>query len=326
MTYTKTTVLPVSPDEAFALITDPERLRRWQTVSARVDLRAGGDYRWTVTPGHVAAGTFREVEPGRRVVFGWGWEGNPDLLPDASTVTVTVEPTDGGTQVTLEHDGLTEEQAASHAEGWSHYFERLETIAATGDAGPDEWSAVPAQLDELSSAEATLAVLQGVLRNLTVEDQPKQTPCTDFTCHDLAAHLFDGITGLGSMAGVTVTNPGTGSLEHRVATMAAQAIEGWRSRGLDGTVPSPAGGEMPAAMAAGILSVEFLLHGWDFAQASGQEVVVSDEVVDYVRAIAEKLVPGSRERGAFAEEQTPAADASPLERLAAYAGRTPLAA
>jgi len=326
MTYTKSTVLPVSPEDAFALLTEPERLRRWQTVSARVDLRAGGEYRWTVIPGHVAAGTFREVEPGRRLVFGWGWEGNADLLPDTSTVTVTVTPTEGGTRVTLEHDGLNDEQAASHAEGWSHYFERLEEVATRGDAGPDEWSAVPAELDELTSAEATLAVLQGILRNLTVEDQPKQTPCSEFTCHDLAEHLFGSITGLGSMAGVTVTNPGSGPLEHRVATMAAQAIEGWRARGLDGTVPSPAGGEMPAAMAAGILSVEFLLHGWDFAQASGQEVPVSDEVVDYVRAIAEKLVPGSRERGAFAEEQTPAADANPLARLAAYAGRTPVAA
>ena len=326
MTYTNTTVLPVSPDEAFALLTEPDRLRRWQTVSARVDLRAGGEYRWTVTPGHVAAGTFREVEPGKRVVFGWGWEGNPDLLPDASTVTVTVEPAEGGCRVTLEHEGLTEEQAVHHAEGWNHYFERLEKAAVAGDAGPDEWSAVPAQMDELSSAEATLAVLQGVLRNLTVEDQPKQTPCSEFTCHDLAEHLFGGIGHLGSMAGVTVTNPETGPLEHRVATMSAQAIEGWRTRGLDGVVPSPAGGEMPAAMAAGILSIEFLLHAWDFAQASGQDVVVSDEVVEYVQSLAEKLVPGGRERGAFAEQQTPAADAGPLERLAAYAGRTPLPA
>ena len=79
MSYPKTVVLPVTPDEAFALITEPERLRRWQTVSAVVDLRAGGSYRWTVTPGHVAAGTFREVEPGRRIVFGWGWDADADL-------------------------------------------------------------------------------------------------------------------------------------------------------------------------------------------------------------------------------------------------------
>ena len=70
MTYTHAALLPVSPDEAFALITDPERIRRWQTVSAYVDLRAGGSYRWVITPGFTAAGTYQEVEPGTRIVFG----------------------------------------------------------------------------------------------------------------------------------------------------------------------------------------------------------------------------------------------------------------
>jgi uncharacterized protein YndB with AHSA1/START domain len=146
--------LPVGPDEAFALITEPERLRRWQTVTAVVDLRAGGSYQWAVTPGHLAGGTFREVEPGRRIVFGWGWDGNDDLPYDASTVTVTVEPTDGGSRVTLVHEGLTEEQAKAHAEGWDHYLERLERVAATGDAGPDEWAYAPENLDPVVAAEA----------------------------------------------------------------------------------------------------------------------------------------------------------------------------
>src|ERR1700710_2277023 len=110
MTYTNTALLPVSPDEAFALITQPERLRRWQTVSAYVDLRAGGPYRWTVTPGHIAAGTFQEGEPGKRIVFGWGWEGSDALPPDASMVTVTIEPDGNGSKVTLTHAGLGEQQ------------------------------------------------------------------------------------------------------------------------------------------------------------------------------------------------------------------------
>ena len=321
MSYTKTAILPVTPDEAFALITQPERLRRWQTVSARVDLRAGGEYRWTVAPGHIASGTYREVDPGRRVVFGWGWEGSPDLVPDASTVTITVEPADGGTLVTLVHDGLTEEQAASHAEGWNHYFTRLEKVAADGDAGPDEWAAAPAELDLLSCAEATLAALQSVLRNLTTEDRTKQTPCSDYDGHALAEHLFGSLTGVGAMAGADVTNPEDGSLENRVAVMAAQALEAWRIRGVEGMIPAPGGGEMSATVGASILSLEFLLHGWDFAETSGQQLPVSDEVVAYVHTLADSVVPAGRARGAFAAEVEPPTDANPLQRLVAFSGR-----
>ena len=43
MTYTKTVQLPVDVDEAFALVTQPERLRRWQTVSAQVDRGSRND-------------------------------------------------------------------------------------------------------------------------------------------------------------------------------------------------------------------------------------------------------------------------------------------
>ncbi len=326
MSFTKSVTLPVSPDEAFALVTQPDRLRRWQTVSAYVDLRAGGAYRWTVTPGHVAGGTFREVEPGKRVVFGWGWEGNDDLKPDASTVTVTVEPDGDGSKVTLVHEGLDELQAASHAEGWNHYLERLVKLATTGDAGQDEWAWAPENLTPVTAAEAALAVIQPMLRNLTAEDRPKQTPCADFTCHELAEHMFGSLVQLGAMAGATVVNPEEGSLENRISVMAAQAIDAWRAVDLDGTVPGPGGSELPAAFAASILPIEILLHGWDMAQGSGQTLHVSDELVAYVRTLAESVVPGGRGRGSFEDEVTPAPDASPLDQLAAFAGRTPVAA
>lgn len=325
MRFTKTVVLPVSPDEAFALVTEPERLRRWQAVSAVVELRAGGSYRWTVTPGHVAGGTFREVEPGRRIVFGWGWDGNADLPFDASTITVTVEPAQGGSTVTLVHEGLNEEQAKAHAEGWDHYFERLERLAATGDAGPDEWAYAPENPTPIVAAEAALAVLQPVLRNLTADDMPKPTPCPDFTCHELAEHLLASLDQLSVMAGATLARLESGSLENRVSVTAGQAIDAWRSVDLSGTVPGPGGSPMPAGFLAAVLPVELALHGWDLAQASSQSLHISDELVDYLRELAEEIVPGGR-GSTFADEVIPTEDATPIDRLAAYAGRTPLAA
>ncbi|MDQ4007826.1 MAG: TIGR03086 family metal-binding protein [Actinomycetota bacterium] len=322
MSVEKTAVLPVSADEAFALITDPDRLRRWQTVSARVDLRAGGEYRWTVVPGHVAAGTYREVEPGRRVVFGWGWDGAPDLGPDASTVTVTLEPADGGTLVRLVHEGLTEEQATSHAEGWEHFLERLQRAAVTGDAGPDEWAAVPAELNQLTSADATLAVCQHVLRGVTEADRDRRTPCTEFTVAELLDHLEGSLVKLGSMAGGEVDRASSGDAESRLAFVAQQTLEAWQRRGLEGTVKG-GDSEMPATFAAGILSIELLVHAWDLAAATGQKVPASEALTGYVLELAEQTISRQlRAGGSFAETVEVGADAPVMDRLVAFSGRT----
>jgi uncharacterized protein (TIGR03086 family) len=317
----KTVLLPVSTDEAFALITEPDRLRRWKTVSARVDLRAGGGYRWTVVPGHVAAGTFIEIDPGRRIVFGWGWEGAPDLGPDASTVTITLEPAEGGTLVRLVHDGLTDEQAVSHLEGWNHFFERLQRAASTGDAGPDEWAAVPADLNQLTSADATLAVCQNVLRGIGEGDLGRSTPCSEFTIGQLVDHLIGSLVGLGSMAGAVVKPADTGTVESRVAFAAQQALEAWQQRGLEGTVKRGEG-DMPADLAVSILSVEFLIHAWDFAVATGQRVTVSDEVSQYVLGLAQQVIsPQVRGSGSFADPVEVGPDVDVLNRLIAFTGR-----
>jgi hypothetical protein len=79
------------------------------------------------------------------------------------------------------HDGLTEQQVASHLAGWNHFFARLELAASTGDAGPDDWAATPDDLNPLTCAEATLAVCQNVLRGITEGDLDRPTPCSEFT-------------------------------------------------------------------------------------------------------------------------------------------------
>jgi uncharacterized protein (TIGR03086 family) len=324
MTFSKTVSLPVSPDEAFALVTQPERLRRWTAVTARVDLRAGGEYRWTVTPGNVVAGTVREVEPGRRVVLEWAWDDMPGAEDVDSTVIITVEPTDGGSLVTLTHEGLTPEQEVGHEEGWNHFLGRLEVAAAKGDAGPDEWAFAPERMDEVVAAEASLAVIQGVLRQVVSTDREKPTPCADFTVHQLADHLLDTLVSLGAMAGAELTRAEAPTLEDAVSTLASDAIEAWRRRGLEGMAMSPFG-EAPAPVLAGIVSIELLLHAWDFAQATGATITVSDAVVEHVAASAAKVIPGARGR-AFADEVVADAGSDALTRLAAYSGRTPLAA
>lgn len=327
MAVEKSVLVPLNADDTFALITEPDRLRRWQVITARVDLRAGGDYRWTIIPGHSAAGTITEVEPGRRVMFTWGWEGSADLPPGASTVTITLEPADGGTLVHLVHEGLATDQADSHAQGWAHYLGRLVRAAAEGDAGPDEWGA-GAEPGPITAAEATLAVCQSVLRGMAEADYHRPTVCTEFDVTQLAEHLIGSVTSLGAAAGAgPVTETETGAtLESRVATAAQAMLEAWSVRGLDGTVKLGPH-ELPAAAALGIASTEFLVHAWDFAQVTGQQVIVSDGLSQYVLDMAGQIItPEVRAGGGFADPVQPGPDAGLLDRLVAFTGRAPSSA
>jgi len=325
-------LVPLDPDATFALLTEPERLRRWQAVTARIELRAGGEYRWTIVPGHTAAGMVTELEPGKRLVLSFGWEGAGDLPPGASTVTITLEPAEGGTSVRLVHSGLTADQATGHLEGWNHYSKRLVAAAERGDAGADEWGAAELS-DPLTAAEASLAVCQLALRDLRPQDARAQTPCARFNLDELVEHLVGTLGSLANAAGASnepdgSERPGAAlserapvSAESRVADAAQVTLEAWRKRGLEGMVQLGSF-DLPAPRAVDILLLELLVHAWDFARAAQREILVDDALSGYVLERARSLIaPAMRDGDNFAAEREAGPAADNLARLAAFTGR-----
>jgi len=119
--------------------TDPSAMVRWMGVDVVLDPTPGGELRVEVNGHDVAEGEFVEVEPPDHVQFTWGWVGNADAPPGASTVDVTFTAADDGTVVRLHHFGLSEEEAQRHTAGWQHYLERLAVAATGADPGRDPW-------------------------------------------------------------------------------------------------------------------------------------------------------------------------------------------
>jgi uncharacterized protein (TIGR03086 family) len=325
MTIEKSVLVPLSADETFALLTQPERLRRWQVVSARMDLRAGGDYRWTVVPGANASGTIVEVEPGKRVVFTWGWEeGEAEPGPGESTITITLEPAEGGTTVRLVHEGLTPGQEEAHAHGWDHFLGRLVAAGAEGEAGLDPNVLRAAEAwDPLSSAEASLAMCEHVLAQLGPGDGKAQTPCSKYDVDQLADHLCSSLVHLGACVGVQAAPDADATLEVRVADLGQQVLEGWRRHGLEGEV-TLGPGPFSAEQACGILSMELFVHAWDFARATDRSLPANDGLSTYVLGLAHGLIrPSFRDGDNFAAEVAVDDGAGSMDRLIAYTGRRP---
>ncbi|MEV0673110.1 TIGR03086 family metal-binding protein [Mycobacterium sp. NPDC050441] len=179
-------------------------------------------------------------------------------------------------------------------------------------------------MEELDSAEATLDVLQRVLHGITADDLSRPTPCREFDVAGLTDHLLNSITVIGSAAGAQIPerDPGT-SVEDQVINAARPAVAAWRRRGVDGAVPFGQG-EAPARMMARILSLEFLVHAWDYAAATGQTVDVPDQQPECVLGWAREIItPDGRVRAGFDDPVEIGADALPLDRLLAFTGRRP---
>lgn len=326
MSVERTVILPVDADAAFALVTDPARIRRWQAVACRLDLTVGGDYRFTMGPGHQARGTFTEIEPGRRLVLSWGWEGSDDVPPGDSTVFITLEPVPQGTAVTLRHEGLNAEQSAGHAEGWNHFLDRLQRYAETGRAVHDEWNAAPQPENALVSAEAGLAALQLALCNLTPKDMERPTPCSEYNLKELLDHLAGNLTGIGAALGAQLADDPALAPETRIANLAQPTLEAFAARGLDGEIDLGFA-VLPASTVAGILNLELLVHGWDITQTTGQDYAVDPGLADFVLGLAQQTIgEAQRESGSFAPQTMVDESASSLDRLVAFTGRVPTGA
>lgn len=125
-------VLAATPDEVFAMFTDAGRLVEWIGVSATLDPRPGGEFRFEVLPGQFCEGRYVVVEPPTRLAFTWGWT-DPvmGLPPGASRVDVELAPVDGGTRLRLVHSGLGGDARLLHDDGWSRFLSRL-TAAVAG--------------------------------------------------------------------------------------------------------------------------------------------------------------------------------------------------
>jgi uncharacterized protein (TIGR03086 family) len=181
--------------------------------------------------------------------------------------------------------------------------------------------------DELASAEAALRALQHVLHPISRDELSKSTPCSEYDVMQLTDHLLNSITVLGGMADAKLPERDTGdSVERQVIGAARPALDAWHRRGLDGTV-SVGSDTLPARLAAGVLSLEFLVHGWDYATATKHPMDVAESLAEYVLGLANKVInPERRATVGFADPVAIPDDASALDRLIAFTGRDPAAA
>ena len=136
---TRTINAPV--DKVFDAWTDVAQVKRWfaphpyEVREATVDVKPGGRYRLVVATDddgpHTVTGEYLEVEPERRLVKTWLYEGplGDDVTPSVVTVEFR-EVAPGVTEIKLTHAEIRSDEGGR--EGWSLIFDKLEAHVVAG--------------------------------------------------------------------------------------------------------------------------------------------------------------------------------------------------
>ncbi len=121
----------------YAAWTDPAQLKEWwgpesvRTRNFAADVRVGGKYRWDLINQEdeemSVFGEYRELVPGKKIVFTWKWDDDDVWENRNSVVTVELFDAAGGTELHLRHEQLpSTESRDRHNEGWNSVLDRLE--------------------------------------------------------------------------------------------------------------------------------------------------------------------------------------------------------
>ncbi|WP_405544483.1 TIGR03086 family metal-binding protein [Streptomyces phaeochromogenes] len=106
---------------------------------------------------------------------------------------------------------------------------------------------------------------------------------------------------------------------------AAGLVAGWQKYGFDREVGVTGDAQLPAAMVLNMTLMEFTVHGWDLAVATGQPVPFTEEEAAEILTRAEATLPPQyRGEGmSFGDIVPVAEDAPAADRLAGFLGRDP---
>lgn len=115
---------------AYRMFLTDQSFRRWLSDGAYVQPRDGGRLFLTWDSGFAVIGTYETREQDKQVAFTWQVVGEPDI----THVCATFDSVDGGTRVTVTHDGAsTGPNGRDPQAGWTVALEVLQSVLEEGD-------------------------------------------------------------------------------------------------------------------------------------------------------------------------------------------------
>jgi len=179
-----------------------------------------------------------------------------------------------------------------------------------------------------AAAEAA-RIVSGAAKTATLD---QSTPCSDWDLRTLLNHtiLWTSYSAERRAHGESVaedlmSKDFTAEPGYAEAYQAQidRAVQAWSDPAAWAGDRSVMGGAMPAADIAAMLIMEMVLHGWDVAQATGQDYHCDDELAAGVLTTVQAQGDMFRQYQGFAAVVPAPDDASAFDRALSLSGRDP---
>jgi uncharacterized protein YndB with AHSA1/START domain len=130
-------VVPARPEDAYRAFTDPALCRAWwgktektEMAECAIDARVGGTFRFAIRmpdgTSDAASGSFAEVFPAQKLVFGWSVADGGATPRDTRVTMEFHDLKDGTTRIVVTHEGLPSPHAAHlHSAGWHNMLQDM---------------------------------------------------------------------------------------------------------------------------------------------------------------------------------------------------------
>jgi uncharacterized protein (TIGR03086 family) len=186
---------------------------------------------------------------------------------------------------------------------------------------------------DLEPAAERMAAL---IRHIPDDALDAPTPCPDYALGDLLDHV-DGFAQAFTAAATKSTGPASSQSpgdasrlgddwRTRIPEHLTTLTEAWRDPDALSGMTRAGGIEMPGEVAAVVALEELVIHGWDVARATGQDLDCDDSTLEVVRGfLAQFAGPDQAElRGDAYGAPVDVSEAAPLlDRTVALSGRDP---
>lgn len=185
-------------------------------------------------------------------------------------------------------------------------------------------------MEQAAALDRALANTTRLVQGISDDQWANPTPCSKWNVRELVTHTAGVMANFrnGARNEPVAGDPDDFDLganpAETFATLSSDNVDAWNGRGELDSIVSLGENEFPGMVGITINMLDAYVHGWDIAQATGQDAQLDADLCAGLLEFSRQAIPEApREGDRFHAVVATSGDADARDHLLAYLGRTP---